>query len=76
MNKKIIKRNGDYLKDMDRFIERLKKMSREEAVIDSFNALKRIGILDENGKIAAPYNGENVNSDDFTRGPKRIKCKR
>ena len=76
MNNNIMKRDIEYLKDMDRYIEKLKKMDKEEAIQNSFGALKRIGILDENGNIEAPYNGEKNNSDDFTRGPKRIKCKR
>lgn len=31
--------------------------------------LQECGIIDENGNLAYPYNGENVRDTDFTRGP-------
>ena len=36
-------------------------------------SLLRTGIIDENGNLKPPYNGEKVNNDDFTRGPRLIK---
>ena len=76
MNNKIMQRDIEYLKDMDRYLEKLKKMDKKKAIKYNFGALRRIGIIDNGGNLKAPYNGEKINSDDFTRGPKRIKCKR
>lgn len=64
---------------MDWYLEKLKNMDKDEDVKDSFGALKRISIIDNGDNLKAPYNGEKINSDDFTRVPKRIKsskCKR
>ena len=36
--------------EVDRYIERLRKMPREEARRESVEALKRTGVLDESGK--------------------------
>jgi len=44
--------------------EKAKKMAREH--------LQKIGILDEDGNLKPPYNGQKVNEDDFTRGPGEI----
>ena len=31
--------------------------------------LQKTGIIDENGKLLPPYNGQKVNVNDFTIGP-------
>ena len=38
MNNKIMQRNIEYLKDMDRYLEKLKKMDKEEAIQNNFGA--------------------------------------
>ena len=51
------------LKDL---IEKDPKRANEESV----KRLQSSGILDEKGGLKAPYNGQKVNENDFTRGPK------
>ncbi len=62
---------------MDKCIEDLKelrKTNHELAKKKAREDLQRVGILDEEGKLAPPYNGKKVNEDDFSRGPKAT-CK-
>ena len=35
--------------------------------------LEKLDLINENGELKAPYNGESNNSEDFTRGPKLVK---
>ncbi len=51
------------------------KEKPEEAKRIAKRDLQNAGILDENDNINAPYNGE-INSDDFTRGPKLTREKK
>lgn len=66
------------LEHMNEHMEYLKLMAKEnpeEAKKMATESLKDAGILDENGNINVPYNGE-VNDDDFTRGPKLTREKK
>ena len=56
MNNKIMQRDIEYLKDMDRYLKKLKKMDKEEAIQNSFGDLKRINIINNSGNIEAIYN--------------------
>ena len=64
------------IKEMDKYIENLKQSYKENPELAKKKAredLQRAGILDKDGKLAPPYNGEKVNESDFTRGPKAMK---
>ena len=54
-----------------RFLKKLAKENPEAAKEYAIQSLQKSGILDENGELAAPYNGEKVNDTDFTRGPRK-----
>ena len=54
------------------YFEKLSKENPELAKVEAKKALVRIGIIDKKGKLKPPYNGEKVNEDDFTRGPRKI----
>ena len=60
------------IKAMDKCIEDLKQLRKTNPELAKKKAredLQRAGILDKDGKLAPPYNGQKVNEDDFTRGP-------
>lgn len=62
-----------YLDYQTRYIQWLKELAKsdpEKAKEIAKAALVRAGIIDADGNLKAPYNGENVNPDDFTRGPR------
>jgi len=57
-------------------LEALKKLAIEDpetAKKIAMEDLIRTGIIDENGNLRPPYNGDIVNENDFTRGPKLVK---
>ena len=56
-------------KEIDEFNE-LKKTNPELAKKKARERLQEAGILGKDGKLAPPYNGQKVNEDDFTRGPR------
>lgn len=61
---------------MDKCIEDLKELRKTNPELAKKKAredLQRAGILDEEGKLAPPYNGQKVNEDDFTRGSGEIR---
>ena len=55
------------------YLKHLAKNNPEEAKKIATESLMSAGIIDESGNLTAPYNGENVGPDDFTRGPKLVK---
>ena len=60
------------INEMNRCLEDLKELRRTNPELAKKKAredLQRIGIIDEDGKLKPPYNGQKVNEDDFTRGP-------
>lgn len=60
---------------MDDEISRLKELRKtnpESAKKIAIADLQKAGFLDKDGNLVPPYNGENVNADDFTRGPGEI----
>jgi len=64
------------IKAMDKCIEDLKELRKANPELAKKKArenLYRAGILDIDGKLTPPYNGQKVNEDDFTRGPKNLK---
>ena len=63
----------EYQQDYLTFLNYLKAEKPQQARQEAMDSLMRTGIIDENCNLKAPYNGENVNEDDFTRGPKLIK---
>ena len=65
----------DAINQMEKCIEELKQLSKtnpELARKMARESLQKSGILDKDGKLAPPYNGQKVHEDDFTRGPKQI----
>lgn len=65
----------DTIKQTDKYIEELKQLSKtnpELARKIARESLQKSGILNKDGKLAPPYNGQKVNEDDFTRGPRKI----
>ena len=63
------------IKEMDKYIEDLKELSKpnpELAKKIAREELQKSGILGEDGKLAPPYNGQKVNDNQFTRGPRKI----
>ena len=63
---------------MDRYINELRKLRKkdpEEAKKIAIEGLIRMGIINESGEFIPPYNDENINPDDFTRGPKLSRSK-
>ena len=68
----------EVIKAMDICIEDLKELRKTNPELAKKKArehLQRTGILDKDGKLAAPYNGQKVNEHDFTRGPGEIAYK-
>lgn len=55
------------------YLKHLADNNPEEAKRIATKSLISAGIIDESGNLTAPYNGENVGPDDFTRGPKLVK---
>lgn len=63
------------IKSMDNYIQTLKQLHKTNPELAKEKArenLQRAGILDKDGKLASPYNGEKMNEDDFTRGPQKM----
>ena len=59
-------------KKMDKYIEELKELGKTNPELAKKKArenLQRVGIIDKDGKLAPPYNGQKVNENDFTMGP-------
>ena len=67
------------LESQKQYLEKLKRLAEtdpEKAKEVCAEALIRSGIINDAGELKAPYNGEKVNPDDFTRGPKLTKKKK
>ena len=63
------------IKEMNKYIEDLKELRKTNpklAMKIAKEGLQKSGILDENGELAPPYNGQKVHDTDFTRGPGEI----
>lgn len=63
------------IKEINKQLEELKELRRKNPELAKKIArenLQKSGILDENGELAPPYNGQKVNDNDFTRGPGEI----
>lgn len=61
MTEPIVEAFGDYLRLQQKRIVQLEKMKKnvsKDEVAQIISKLQRAGILDENGNLAAPYNGE------------------
>lgn len=54
------------VKRLEELREKDPKRAKEEAI----KGLQSSGILDENGELKAPYNGQKIHENDFTRGPR------
>ena len=64
--------DDDYIKKMNEYIEKIKELRKTNPELSrkmAKDGLKRAGIIDDNGNLIPPYNGQRVNEDDFTRGP-------
>lgn len=60
------------INEMNRCLQDLKELRRTNPELAKKKAredLQRNGIIDEDGKLKSPYNGQQVNKDDFSRGP-------
>ena len=55
------------------YLKHLADNNPAEAKRIATESLISAGIIDESCNLAAPYNGENVGQDDFTRGPKTLR---
>ena len=55
------------------YLKHLADNNPDEAKRIATESLISAGIIDESCNLAAPYNGENVGQDDFTRGPKTLR---
>ena len=68
----MLERQRKTLKEFEKLVasdpDKAKAVARE--------ALIRTGIIDENSNLKVPYNGEVVNEDDFTRGPRLSRKKK
>ena len=53
-------------------LEKLSKINPELARKKAKEDLVRIGLIDEDGNLKPPYNGQKVNENDFTMGPGEI----
>lgn len=65
----------EVLKAMDAEISRLKDLKKTNPELFkkiAIEDLQKAGILDKDGNLVPPYNGEKVNVDDFTMGPGEI----
>ncbi len=61
------------IKEMNKYIEDLKELRKtnpELAKKIAKEGLQKSGILDKNGELTPPYNGQKVHDTDFTRGPR------
>ena len=70
--------DDNLIDSMDRYLNELKLLNEknpEAAKKIAKEGLIRTGIINENGELIPPYNGKNINPDDFTRGPKRVRSK-
>lgn len=50
-------------------LKELRKTNPELAKKIAKESLQKTGILDKNGNIAPPYNGQKIHEEDFTMGP-------
>ena len=68
----MLERQRETLKEFEKLVatdpDKAKRVARE--------ALIRTGIIDDSNNLKAPYNGEVVNKDDFTRGPRLSRKKK
>lgn len=58
------------IKQMDKYIQSLKQLREtnpELAKKIARESLQKSRILDKDGKLAPPYNGQKIHEDDFTR---------
>ena len=67
----LLESQSQYLEELRRLAENDPEKAKEVCA----EALIRSGIINDAGELKAPYNGESVNPDDFTRGPKLTKKK-
>ena len=58
------------LKDYKDYLLKLSKNDKENAKKEASESLIRIGIINKDGSLKPPYNGEKVNENDFEFGPK------
>lgn len=58
------------------YLKKLKSDNPEKAKEIAHNDLVRVGIIDEEGNLLYPYNGEEPREDDFSMGPDKIKSKK
>ena len=59
------------IKEMDKYIQSLKQLREADPELAkkiSRESLQKPGILDKDGKLASPYNGQKMHEDDFSRG--------
>ena len=59
-------------------LEELREKDTKQAKEEAIRRLQSSGILDEKGELKAPYNGQKVHENDFTKCPRshRKKVKR
>lgn len=64
------------IKEMEKCIEDLKELRKTNPNLArkiARESLQKTGILDNDGKLAPPYNGKKINENDFTIGPEKIR---
>ena len=65
LHEELIKKLEDEIKDLRELYETNPELAKKKAREN----LQKTGIIDENGKLLPPYNGQKVNVNDFTIGP-------
>lgn len=63
------------IEEINRYIQNLKQLSETNPELAKKVArenLQKCGIIDKDGKLAPPYNGQKVHDTDFTRWPRKI----
>lgn len=60
----------EQLKNYEDYLLKLSKNDPKRAKKEASESLIRIGIINKDGKLKSPYNGEKVNENDFEFGPK------
>ncbi len=65
----------DRMEEEKLHLEKLFKENPKKAKKEAKEALIRMGLINKDGSLKPPYNGEKVNEDDFEMGPSRALIK-
>ncbi len=68
LHEELIKIMEEEIKDLRELYKKDPELAKKKAREN----LQKAGIMDENGNLLPPYNGQKVNDTDFTMGPDAI----